>query len=213
MAFDPTQNLTTPVAQKRAGIWRNDTRNMVISQAAREAWEAGDQVLILVDTIDHALHLHKHLPEFALCYSEAALADPDKVNRYVSWGLLDPNEQPMTAQRRDTLRRQFERQELQGVIATGVWAVGVSFNSLQVLVRANGGASETDNIQMPGRVGRLDAAAGKSYGTVVDFTDTFNSKFKNRAVGRRRAYAAQGWEQYVGGQLWSTKSGRRRELI
>lgn len=213
LPFDPCQNLTSLTAQKRAAIWRNDARNMVIAQAANKALEAGNQVLILVDTIDHALHLRKHLPQFELCYSEAALADPAKCNRYISWGLLDPSEPQMTSHRRDTLRRKFERRELMGVIATGVWAVGVSFDSLQVLVRANGGASETDNIQMPGRVGRIDDATDKAYGTVIDFTDTFNSKFKQRAAGRRRAYAAQGWDQYLNGRLWSTNSRRSCELV
>ena len=212
MAYDPIQNLSELTAQKRAAIWRNDTRNMIIADVAREVLAADNQVLILVDTIDHALHLRKYIPDFELCYSEAALSDQAKVNRYINWHLLEADEPQMTSQRRDTLRRQFERRELLGVIATGVWAVGVSFNSLQVLVRANGGASETDNIQMPGRVGRIDADTGKSFGTVIDFTDTFNSKFKQRATGRRRAYAAQGWEQYIGGRLWSTKTGRNREL-
>lgn len=208
MDYDPTMGLSSLVAQKRAGIWRNEARNTAIAAAALEAYNVGEQVLVLVDTLDHALYLRKHLPQFTCCYSEAALSEPSKVQRYMSRGLLTDEEPTMTAARRESLRRQFERRELLGVIATGVWAVGVSFDSLQVLVRANGGASETDNIQMPGRVCRIDEATGKAYGTVVDFTDTFNSKFKQRAMGRRRAYAAQGWSQYINGRLWTTQARR-----
>jgi len=92
------------------------------------------------------------------------------------------------------------------VIATGVWAVGVSFNSLQVLVRAGGGTSETDSIQIPGRVGRIDPDTGKPCGLLIDVMDEFDSGCLANSRKRRQAYAKQGWMQYnPDGTLWATR--------
>ena len=199
---DPIAGYEDPVAQKRHGIWRNDIRNQKIAQVSHDLKNSGLQVLILVDTIDHALHLRRYLPDFELCYAEGSM-DAQKEGYYRSHGLMQSGEPEMTTERREELRARFERRELTGVIATGVWAVGVSFTGLDVLVRANGGTSKTENIQLPGRVCRIDAATGKQMGIVVDCMDRFNPTYENRSKTRRTAYAKQGWIQYQeDGTLW-----------
>jgi superfamily II DNA or RNA helicase len=202
---NPAAGMSTPVARKRSGLWRNDGRNQVIAASAREFCSAGLQTLILVDTVDHALQLRKHLPEAALCYSEGALdgsQNAAKRARYIRQGLLGSDE-CMTTQRRVALRTAFERRELMLAIATGVWAVGVSFNSLNVLMRADAGDSETANVQLPGRVCRTDAATGKECGILVDFWDSWDTGFRDRSTHRRRDYHKRGWTQYLPtGQLW-----------
>jgi hypothetical protein len=82
-----------------------------------------------------------------------------------------------------------------GAIATPVWATGVSFDGLQVLVRADGGGSETNNHQWPGRVARIDPQTNKSYGILVDFIDRFDRWAYGRSLLRRKTYKKNGWVQ------------------
>jgi superfamily II DNA or RNA helicase len=198
------------VAFKRRGIWRNQLRNQLIADTAKQYREADQQVLILVDTVDHALHIRKLLPEAQLCYSDGALSSADKRNFFVRNKLLGKDE-VMTAQRRSELRHAFERREEMLVIATGVWSVGVSFDSLNVLIRADGGDSETVNIQLPGRVCRIDESTGKTCGILVDFYDGWNPKSRNRSSNRRRAYHKRGWTQLsASGKVWTPRTNRAR---
>jgi len=204
---NPCRLLHTRTARKRHGIWRHDYRNQVIASAARRFVDAGQQTLILVETLEHGLFLRRHLPNFQLCYAEQGLS-PDRRRIFVDAGLLGAEEQ-MTAARRDQLRRGFEAREYLGAIATPIWSTGVSFDALQVLIRAEGSASETANIQAPGRVCRIDNPTGKQCGIVVDCLDEFDKRFNTRAIGRRRAYNKQGWTQYnPDGTLWTSRSRR-----
>ena len=81
------------------------------------------------------------------------------------------------------------------VIATTVWNVGVSFNALEVLIRADGGGSPINDIQIPGRVSRI--SEGKTHGIVHDYLDQFNSSFRSRAKKRSSTYAKNSWEQVM----------------
>jgi superfamily II DNA or RNA helicase len=208
IATNPAAPYKTLVARKRNGIWRNQYRNNEIAQVARQYLSAGEQTLILVDTVDHALHLRRLLPEATLCYSEGALDGREsqvKRQQYVKSGMLGADEH-MTTPLRSSLRTKFENRELMLAIATGVWAVGVSFDSLNVLIRADGGASETANIQLPGRVCRI--ASGKACGVLVDFWDKWDLGFRDRAMQRRRDYHKRGWTQILpNGAVW--KPGMR----
>jgi len=210
MKYNPVAGLQQLVAQKRNGIWRNQDRNQVIANAAKEFVSRQQQVLILVDTIDHALHLRKLLPEAELCYSEGALDKPEKRQKYIRAGLLQDGEH-MTTDRRISLRQRFERRDIMCCIATGVWAVGVSFDSLNVLIRADAGASETANVQLPGRVCRVDPDTGKQCGVMIDLMDIWDGKFKSRSMGRRRDYHKRGWTQLLpNGEVWHPGSRYKR---
>jgi superfamily II DNA or RNA helicase len=206
---NPAQQYQSPVARKRNGVWRNQWRNQIIAETVKSFLKDGLQVLILVDTADHAVHLRHYLPEAVLCYGENAIKD-DKRRRYINAGLLDADE-VMTTQRRVQLRQQFERRELKCVIATGVWSTGVSFDSLNVLVRADAGDSETFNVQIPGRVCRIDPVTGKQAGILVDFVDMWDSRFQQRSNNRRRSYFKRGWTQLLAdGTSWTPGSRGKR---
>jgi len=212
LSANPIALCKQSVAKKRHGIWRHEARNAVIAAATRELYSRGLQTLVLVDTVEHAVHLKQALPEFDLCYSEAGL-DATKRQQYIQEGLLGEDEPQMTAQRRQAMRVAFERRELMGVIATGVWAVGVSFDGLELLVRANGGASKTENVQLPGRVGRTDDATGKEYGLLLDFYDAWDPGYRKRAQTRRTEYAKLGWEQRLAnGATFEPRGGGRGQL-
>jgi len=213
---NPCSGISNITVQKRLGIWQHAERNSVIAEAANGLHAKGQQVLILVDTVEHLLHLKKLLPEFAICCSENAEVNSNKSLHasYVQLGLLEEDEVVMTAVKRGQTREAFERRELLGVIATGVWSVGVSFNGLNVLIRADGSSSETANVQLPGRVCRTDAATAKGCGILIDCIDHWDNKYRNRSFSRRRSYSQRGWTQVnPDGSIWNEIKGKKRAKV
>jgi len=207
---NPCRNLSNITSQKRFGIWQHEARNEIIADKARKLFDQNQQVLILVDTVEHMLNLKKLLPEFAVCCSEnAEVNSNDKMHSaYVEAGLLEEGEVVMTAAQREQTRRDFERRDLLGVIATGVWAVGVSFDGLNALIRADGSSSETANIQLPGRVCRTDSVTDKSCGILIDCIDYWDNKYRNKSFSRRRSYSTRGWTQLnPDGSVWNEIKG------
>lgn len=209
--WNPVAGYKSLAARKKQGIWGHLYRNQIFAAAAQALYDENYQVLITVDTVEHGLYLKQLLPQFELCYAEQALADEKKRNRFMEAGILDPYEPPMTAERRVRLREDFERGQLQAAIATSIWRVGVSFDSLQALIRAEAGGSETEAVQGPGRVCRIDPNSGKMVGIVVDGYDMWDERSRQDSMGRRRMYAARGWVQYnADGSLWAPRERRKR---
>lgn len=188
LANNPAYN-RKDVARKRWGIWRNRPRNELIATVAR-SYTQDQQVLILVETLDHALHLWQMLPEFSLCYGSMA---PERRDWYVEHRMLPRGYIPLTAKRREVMQQQFERGELRKVIATDVWSTGVDFRELAVLIRGDERESVIRSQQGPGRVSRIHH--GKEYGEVVDFYDAFDDGLRRKSEQRRRVYASLGWSQ------------------
>lgn len=194
--YNPCDSRKTDISRKRWGVWRNRERNLAFAVKAR-TYSADTQVLIIVETIEHALYLREHLPEFELCYGESGI-DPDTETQYRSQGLLGPSEELMTSQKREVLRKAFEKGTIKKVIATGIWSTGVDFCQLQVLMRADGLASPIQDVQVPGRVCRTHGDQ-KDVGILIDCLDAFDEGFRRRAVRRRKSYSDSGWEQVVSG--------------
>lgn len=201
MDVDPASG-REDVEKKRYGIWRNKYRNSVIARDARK-YDADTQVLITVDTLEHAMHLKKLLPEFTLVYMENGLTSSDRT-KYAKMGCCEPDEPFMDFNRRQQLTRDFESGKLKKAICTTVWNVGVSFNKLSVLIRAAGGGSSINDIQIPGRVSRV--AEGKDCGVVHDYLDQFNPGFRRQATARSQTYDDNGWRQLRPGK---TEMGKR----
>ena len=190
MDYDPCDG-QKDVEKKRHGIWRNDVRNLAIAADARQ-YDDDTQVLITVETLEHAMHLKRRLPEYTLVYMENGLSLSAR-NAYAREGFIKSNEPLMDLTRRQQLTRDFETGKLKKVICTTVWNVGVSFNSLAVLIRADGGGSAINDIQIPGRVSRI--ANGKDFGVVHDYRDNFNTTYLSRSRSRRKTYESNNWEQ------------------
>lgn len=189
MDYNPTESYSSDVSKKRHGIWRNTVRNQAIAAAARSHTD-DEQVLILVETIEHAVHLGRFLSEFALCYGSM---DANDLDQYRRDGSLPSDYQAVTPQQREAMRQAFEKGDLKKVIATDVWSTGVSFEQLAVLIRADGRSSEIMDEQAPGRVVRTHA--GKSVGVVYDCYDMFDANYKRKSQERWRRYAKKGWTQ------------------
>lgn len=187
---NPCEGIKSDVFRKKAGIWRHAARNRVIADAVR-AYDA-EQVLILVDTVEHAIYLRQYLPEYELVYAER---EDEDLDRYKRQGLLPADWPAMSKQRRRDLKTRYEKGELRKVIATNVWSVGVDFTHLQVLVRAAAGAGKIQSIQLPGRVSRINQAIDKQSGLLIDLLDEFDTGFARQAQLRRRHYQEMGWQQ------------------
>ena len=190
MDYDPCGG-SQDVAKKRRGVWCNDVRNSIIAADAKK-YDEDQQVLITCETIQHAVNLKALLPDYTLVYREGGMSYADRA-KYSRQGLITTDERLMDIKRRIWLTKQFERGELKKVICTTVWNVGVSFNHLKVLIRADAGGSPINDIQIPGRVSRI--SGGKDKGIVHDYLDQFNSGFKRRAKNRSKTYKENNWDQ------------------
>ena len=187
---NPCQGLSD-VPMRRRGIWQHRYRNEQIVADAR-SYDADSQVLITVETIEHAVYLKMLLPEFTLVYSDNGLKAEDRLD-YIRRGLLPADHPIMTPERRYALRMAFEKGELKKVIATSVWNRGVNFCQLSVLIRADGGGSAINDTQIPGRVSRI--SEGKESSIVHDYRDQFDRRFLHRAQRRYANYQKHGWQQ------------------
>jgi superfamily II DNA or RNA helicase len=191
MDRDPAANEIDLIKKKRYCIWTNEHRNQIIANDARK-YDEGTQVLIIVETIEHAMNLKKLLPEFTLVYMDNGLSW-DAKQKYIKLKCIEQTEPEMTTNRKMQLTTEFENGSLKKVICTTVWNEGVSFNQLNVLIRADAGGSNIGNTQIPGRVSRI--SDGKSYGIVHDYVDEFNHSFKAKSRNRAKAYETHKWEQ------------------
>jgi superfamily II DNA or RNA helicase len=194
LVHNPAERYKNRVAKKRYGVWTNRERNGIIADAVRE-YTNDEQVLILVETIEHAVHLGSLLPEFTLVYANMA---PYDCAAYKKMKLLPEDYTPLTGIQRHDFRDAFEAGTLRRVIATDVWSTGVDFEQLNVLVRADDRDSDIVDVQGPGRVSRTYTAPDgttKDFGEVIDCMDTFDPTFYRKSIGRRDSYKLLGWEQ------------------
>ena len=194
MDYDPCGNYRE-VDKKRFGIWRNEHRNRMYAEAVRQVPD-DEQVLMLVESVEHAVYLGQYLPEFVLCYGSMKSADCQK---YQKLGLLPESYEPMQRRQLIAIQEDFEKGRLKKAIATDVWSTGVDFEQLSVLARCDDRDSDVLDAQGPGRASRV--YAGKSGARVIDGIDYFNKGLYGKSCGRRKSYRSLGW-----GENWPVGS-------
>lgn len=196
---NPCGDLESGTHKKRAGIWANEYRNKIIARDARY-YGPNTQVLITVETLEHALYLQRELPDFTVVYGGQGLKDHE-----IKWFQEEfPDEyRPMSERRKQKLTKRFEQGKLKKVIATTVWNVGVNFKHLEVLIRADGGGSPINDTQIPGRASRINAklekgekTKKKAIGIVHDYRDQFDTGYSYRAKSREKSYKRNEWKQH-----------------
>lgn len=185
-------HLQFPTAREEIGIWQNETRNRIIADRARK-FGPDEQVMIMVKTIDHAVHLKSFLPDYTLAYAGNGM-DPARLKRYVKRGLLRPDEPLMTSKRINQLRQDFADQKIKKVIANYVWSTGVNFRYLTGLIRADAAGSTIRDTQIPGRACRRVAGVKES-AILVDCADEWCQRYYQKALNRRKNYEEKGWTQ------------------
>ena len=188
----PTIASNYTAALNRHGLWRNCYRNQRIAEDAKKHAARGEQVLISVLTVEHGLELLRFLGnEFTFVYAQMGA----KLRlRYEKEGVIQPGEHPITQHERELLQEEFEAGRLRKVIST-CWTQGVSFDNLQVLIRADGLGSDIRSVQLPGRLSRT--ADGKKHGLLLDYMDEFHPTLHRRAQKRLRIYRKKGWDVQV----------------
>ena len=197
MGVNPAEGIDDPVEKKRAAYWRNTVRNEIIAKNARKDQELGLQQLITCETVEHAFALKQLLPDFEVVYSEGGIT-PNDQRYFQRQGLWPEGHEPMTPERKQMLTKLFERGKLRQAIVTTVWNVGVSFNFLDMLNRADGGGSPIMDTQIPGRTSRINPEdAGKTVGKVRDYLDQFDQGCRQRAGRRKHNYESHGWKQHL----------------
>lgn len=174
------------IQNKRRYYWRNEVRNLIIACVAREV-PKNESVLIMVESVDHLIHLAALLPEFAVVCGD----NNDLQRRATSLRLKLMNRMGDTKEASDAIYSDFRSGKLLRVIATGVYRQGVDFPSLSVLIRADGSPSPIASGQIPGRLSRL--SPGKTQAVLVDFQDTFNANALRNYYARLRTYKKNGW--------------------
>lgn len=188
-----TVGINDKVALDRLALWQNEARNNIIANVVREAEQRfGDdaQILIMVDKTEHAYRLGQLLPDYAIVTGEP---DAKKVKRFRNNGTMTADQEVCTKAMRQQYRKDFEANKLKRAIATKIWSKGVDFCDLQVLVRADGAASQIDSDQVPGRLSRRATTIDKEKGLLIDFIDAFSSQLQGRSAQRLRAYKKNGW--------------------
>jgi superfamily II DNA or RNA helicase len=181
-----------PVTRDRLGVWGNVDRNAAIAGYCR-GLPPDVQTMVMVKTIDHIVALKALLPEYTMVYAAGGM-DRDRLERYRAEGLVGAAEEPMTAARLRELRRRFADGRLVKVIFNYVWATGVNFRGLSVLVRGDASASEIRAVQIPGRVCRRIPGVKES-AVLVDCWDAFDQTLLERSRARRRSYLSRGWTE------------------
>lgn len=192
---NPAAGKTDDVAKKRWGIWRNRARNAKFAEFVRQSYRPDQQVLVLVESLEHAVNFLQDMPEAFLAYGNMKRED---FHGYVRAGLLPPDFPEMTSDRRTGLREAFERGDLKRAIATDVWSTGVDFEQLSAVVRADDRSNEILDSQGPGRASRIYTDANgvsKECGEVVDGIDYWDKRFFKKSQERYGNYKLLEWEQ------------------
>lgn len=172
----------------RRFYWNNTARNLLI-KAIAESVPENEQLLIMVDKVEHLIRLGAMLPGYALvCGDNHDLAEEARRMKLS----LDNNRLGDNRREYAALRDEFSNGTLRRVISTYKWKQSVDFCQLSVLIRADGGRSPIISTQVPGRLSRL--SPDKKTGLLIDFLDEFNESAERRAKARMASYRRNKWK-------------------
>lgn len=184
------------VMLKRYSYWDNLSRNGAVRRFVYDLKKGGyeGQILIMVNSLEHAIQLHMMLPWFVVAYYGNAdmehLKERFPASKYPD---LDLSKYKMTSKQLEITRKALAKGTLRFVISTKVLKQGINLCHLECLIRADGDVSEVEGIQIPGRLSRLDE--GKEYAYLVDVEDTFSTWAKKRSESRMQTYNDNQWER------------------
>lgn len=181
--FGPSQaslDLIRKQSEKdREAIWMNRGRNQLIARDVNGLMGVlgNPQTLVLVDKIEHLLALHHELPDFEIAYGNLDQKKVDKLNRRL--GLSMTKDDIMNLRDRERVRKRFESGEARRVLATSIFATGVSSNACGLVAVASGSGAPIAFIQSIGRGSRTDE--GKSFAVCLFWEDVFSRTYRSRS--------------------------------
>lgn len=110
----------------------------------------------------------------------------------------------LTSKQRDEVMERMRSDEIKRCIASDIYAQGVTFNHVRVMINLAGGGNNTTTIQKPGRL--AEVREGKKAGVIIDFmfypADGLTSQNCGEGLrmlcidsnNRRKAYEDKGYE-------------------
>jgi len=148
-------------------ITDNEVRNDLVIEAAVKMVERGYQTLILYQRVSHGKLLFKKLKEKMPCM---LLSGKDSNSK------------------REEVKQKLEDGEINAIVASTIFDIGVDLPSLSGLVIAGGGKSSVRALQRIGRV--IRRYKHKKYAAVIDFWD--QAKFlKSHSEERYKIYSSE----------------------
>ena len=188
-----TNGIRSRIAKKRRTFWLNSRRNKRLADTieavrVRFGFPEDWQVLVLVETFQHLVHMKKYLPGYELMYGTS---DSKDIAAYQEAGLLPPDFVPLDDKHRKQLQAEFTAGTLRKVISTKTWDTGVDFTHLNAVVMASGDAGSIPITQGAGRASRINP--DKDFGIVIDCGDQYDNWARERARDRLRVYKNLGW--------------------
>jgi superfamily II DNA or RNA helicase len=148
-------------------ITENDHRNKMIAHGAEKLVEQGYQTLVLFHTIKHGEQLYRDISPRISC---ALLSGKD------------------TSKQRNKVKEQLEDGQLNCIVASKIFDIGIDLPSLSGLIVAGGGKSSVRALQRIGRV--IRKYPGKVQSAVIDFADQ-TKYLMNHSKIRRNIYSEE----------------------
>lgn len=212
-----TGKTTSQLFKKRWAYWRNRTRNETIAYVVKTAMDRGLQVLVMLETLEHAVILNQYLPDVPVVHYGGSSTSFDTVAdnlikdsmmkevfiKYAEEHSMDPTDirtvaiqfmqdkYTLKAKDKNKLSDKMASGELRAAIATMTWSEGVDYKQLNVLVRADGMISKVRNDQIPGRLSRL--WGDKKMGLLIDFNDKWTPWAYRNTMAREATYKRNKW--------------------
>jgi superfamily II DNA or RNA helicase len=198
-APEPTIGLTTYSnfqkrdAKLRHGMISNEPFSQMIADIMNNTKDEF-QTLCMLQFIEQMSKIHSKCKNVSYVHAET---DESKLAAYSTISAIKPKE-------RKAMYDDFKDGKIRKAIATHVWATGVNFVNLSVVINAGGGGSDIIAKQVPGRASR--SIEGKDHAYIVDFIHPWDREDPITRTGkpgpllvndysRRRAYKDLGFEQ------------------
>lgn len=155
-------------------IVNNSIRNDLILKNVKDLVNSGNQVLVLFNSVNHGKILYDLIKEEVPC---SLLSGKDNMDT------------------RTGVKKQLELKEINCVIASKIFDIGVDLPSLTALVLAGSGKSSVRAIQRIGRV--IRPFPNKKEAIIIDFND--QAKYlKNHSKERQRIYNSEVGFEVIG---------------
>lgn len=166
-----------------------------------------------------AIHKNKHVAKFIKWMLSQVIphewqtlgfvASEESANFFMDY-LKDPQielamDKVLTPKARTSLKNRMSSGELKTALASIIWAQGVTFSDLRVVMNLVGGGANTSAVQKPGRVAEI--RPGKRCGVVVDILPSYTGARitkkrdweapEREGLSRKKMYEATGYDVRV----------------
>jgi len=207
---DPVaSNFTTYHDAYRELIVRKRSRNKFIMDLARKELDEGKTVLIIVRRVAHGFYIkemfEKFLPDVEVPFlcgnidSETQVEIKrlkgqrlnENMKEYLDALIELKNKIQENSKNRNLFRKKLNERKIKCIIATRIWNEGINIPTLNTIILAGAGKSETETIQSGSRA--FTKAENKEHGLLIDLFDPNYKSFVTHFGHRISMYCDLGW--------------------